>query len=131
MAGKIDVTANAKAEVTTNTSAESTGSKEITSDKGNTPKTVVFDEVDGGGNKTTIGKPVQATVHRVDDHKVQSQKAEVVNLKPLAGQQVGVNSEKVQLQQSETTVVTGNKADTVDKDKNQTDTTGQFFWFEI
>lgn len=126
MAGNIDVTAHAKAEVTTNTSAESTGSKEITSDKGNTPKTVVFDEVDGGGNKTIIGKPVQATVHRVDDHKVQSQKADVVNLKPLAGQQVGVNSEKVQLQQSETTVVTGNKADTVDKDKNQTDTTGQF-----
>ncbi|ECC8923482.1 pathogenicity island 1 effector protein SipA [Salmonella bongori] len=126
VAGKIDVTAHAKAEVTTNTSAESTDSKGITSDKGNTAKTVVFDEVDGGGNKTIIGKPVQATVHRVDDHKVQSQKADVVNLKPLAGQLTGVNSEKVQLQQSETTVVTGNKADTVDKDKNQTDTTGQF-----
>ncbi|ECG1193296.1 pathogenicity island 1 effector protein SipA [Salmonella bongori] len=126
VAGKIDVTANAKAEVTTNTSAESTGGKVITSDKENTTKTVAFDEVDGGGNKTIIGKPVQATVHRVDDHKVQSQKADVVNLKPLAGQLAGVKSEKVQLQQSETTVVTGNKADTIDKDKNQTDTTGQF-----
>ncbi|AID25706.1 SPI-1 type III secretion system effector SipA [Salmonella bongori] len=126
VAGKIDVTAHAKAEVTTNTSAESTGSKEITSDKENTTKTVVFDEVDGGGNKTIIGKPVQATVHRVDDHKVQSQKADVVNLKPLAGQLAGVNSEKVQLQQSETTVVTGNKANTIDNDNNQSDKAGQF-----
>ncbi|EBG2393967.1 SPI-1 type III secretion system effector SipA [Salmonella enterica subsp. enterica] len=126
VAGKFDVTAHAKAEVTTNTSAESTDGKVITSDKENTTKTVAFDEVDGGGNKTTIGKPVQATVHRVDDHKVQSQKAEVVNLKPLAGQQVGVNSEKVQLQQSETTVVTGNKANTIDNGNNQSDKAGPF-----
>ncbi|HCM1944408.1 TPA: SPI-1 type III secretion system effector SipA [Salmonella enterica subsp. salamae serovar 30:g,m,s:e,n,x] len=126
VAGKIDVTAHATAEVTSNTSSESTGGKIVTPEKGITGKTVVFDQVDGGGDKIIIGKPVQATVHGVDDNKEQSLAAEIVNVKPLASQLAGVENVKNNTLQSETAVITGNKAGTTDNDNSQTDKAGPF-----
>ncbi|EDV0261585.1 SPI-1 type III secretion system effector SipA [Salmonella enterica subsp. salamae] len=126
VAGKIDVTAHATAEVTSNTSSESTGGKIVTPEKGITGKTVVFDQVDGGGDKIIIGKPVQATVHDVDVNKEQSLTAEIVNVKPLASQLAGVENVKNNTLQSETAVITGNKAGTTDNDNSQTDKAGPF-----
>ncbi len=68
-----------------------------------------FDEVDGVTSKSIIGKPVQATVHGVDDNKQQRQTAEIVNVKPLASQLAGVENVKTDTLQSDTTVITGNK----------------------
>lgn len=126
VAGKIDVTAHATAEVTSNTSSESTGGKIVTPEKGITGKTVVFDQADGGGDKIIIGKPVQATVHDVDVNKEQSLTAEIVNVKPLASQLAGVENVKNNTLQSETAVITGNKAGTTDNDNSQTDKAGPF-----
>ncbi|MBR7426409.1 pathogenicity island 1 effector protein SipA, partial [Klebsiella quasipneumoniae] len=85
-----------------------------------------FDEVDGVTSKSIIGKPVQATVHGVDDNKQQSQTAEIVNVKPLASQLAGVENVKTDTLQSDTTVITGNKAGTTDNYNSQTDKTGPF-----
>lgn len=126
VAGKIDVTAHATAEVTSNTSSESIGGKIVTPEKGITSETVVFDQVDGGGDKIIIGKPVQATVHDVDVNKEQSLTAEIVNVKPLASQLAGVENVKNNTLQSETAVITGNKAGTTDNDNSQTDKAGPF-----
>ncbi|ECP9877965.1 SPI-1 type III secretion system effector SipA, partial [Salmonella enterica] len=126
IAGKIDVTAHATAEAVTNASSESKDGKVVTSEKGTTGETTSFDEVDGVTSKSIIGKPVQATVHGVDDNKQQSQTAEIVNVKPLASQLAGVENVKTDTLQSDTTVITGNKAGTTDNDNSQTDKTGPF-----
>lgn len=124
--GKIDVTAHATAEAVTNTSSESTDGKVVTSEKGTTGERGSFDEVDGVTSKSIIGKPVQATVHGVDDNKQQSQTAEIVNVKPLASQLAGVENVKIDTLQSDSTVITGNKAGTTDNDNSQTDKAGPF-----
>ncbi len=98
----------------------------VTSEKGTTGETPSFDEVDGVTSKNIIGKPVQATVHGVDDNKQQSQTAEIVNVKPLASQLAGVENVKIDTLQSDSTVITGNKAGTTDNDNSQTDKTGPF-----
>ncbi|EDF8717074.1 SPI-1 type III secretion system effector SipA [Salmonella enterica] len=126
IAGKIDVTAHATAEAVTNASSESKNGKVVTSEKGTTGETPSFDEVDGVTSKSIIGKPVQATVHGVDDNKQQSQTAEIVNVKPLASQLAGVENVKIDTLQSDSTVITGNKAGTTDNDNSQTDKTGPF-----
>lgn len=126
IAGKIDVTAHATAEAVTNASSESTDGKVVTSEKGTTGETTSFDEVDSVTSKVIIGKPVQATVHGVDGNKEQSQTAESVDVKPLASQLAGVENNKIDTLQSETTVITGNKAGTTDNDNSQTDKTGPF-----
>ncbi|EBD9548582.1 SPI-1 type III secretion system effector SipA [Salmonella enterica] len=126
IAGKIDVTAHATAEAVTNSSSESKNGKVVTSEKGTTGETPSFDEVDGVTSKSIIGKPVQATVHGVDDNKQQSQTAEIVNVKPLASQLAGVENVKIDTLQSDSTVITGNKAGTTDNDNSQTDKTGPF-----
>ncbi|EBJ8406454.1 SPI-1 type III secretion system effector SipA [Salmonella enterica subsp. enterica serovar Denver] len=126
IAGKIDVTAHATAEAVTNASSESKNGKVVTSEKGTTGETTSFDEVDGVTSKSIIGKPVQATVHGVDDNKQQSQTAEIVGVKPLASQLAGVENVKIDTLQSDTTVITGNKAGTTDNDNSQTDKTGPF-----
>ncbi len=126
IAGKIDVTAHATAEAVTNASSESKDGKVVTSEKGTTGETPSFDEVDGVTSKNIIGKPVQATVHGVDDNKQQSQTAEIVNVKPLASQLAGVENVKIDTLQSDSTVITGNKAGTTDNDNSQTDKTGPF-----
>ncbi|ECC9656440.1 pathogenicity island 1 effector protein SipA [Salmonella enterica subsp. enterica] len=126
IAGKIDITAHATAEAVTNASSESKNGKVVTSEKGTTGETPSFDEVDGVTSKNIIGKPVQATVHGVDDNKQQSQTAEIVNVKPLAGQLAGVENVKIDTLQSDSTVITGNKAGTTDNDNSQTDKTGPF-----
>ncbi len=119
--GKIDVTAHATAEVKTNTASESTSKKVVTSEKGTTGDKISFDEVDG-----VAGKPTQATVHIVGGNKQQSQTAEVVDVKPLASQLAGVEHGKVRILQSETSVITDNKAGTTDNDNSQADKAGQF-----
>ncbi|EFV1874012.1 SPI-1 type III secretion system effector SipA [Salmonella enterica] len=124
--GKIDVTAHATAEAVTNASSESTDGKVITSEKGTTGETASFDEVDSVTSKVIIGKPVQATVHGVDDNKEQSQTAEIVDVKPLASQLAGVENNKIDTLQPETSVITGTKAGTTDNDNNQADKAGQF-----
>ncbi|EAZ9179766.1 SPI-1 type III secretion system effector SipA [Salmonella enterica] len=124
--GKIDVTAHATAEAVTNASSESKDGKVVTSEKGTTGETTSFDEVDGVTSKSIIGKPVQATVHGVDDNKQQSQTAEIVNVKPLASQLAGVENVKIDTLQSDSTVITGNKAGTTDNDNSQTDKAGPF-----
>lgn len=126
IAGKIDVTAHATAEAVTNASSESKDGKMVTSEKGATVQTTSFDEVDGVTSKSIIGKPVQATVHGVDDNKQQSQTAEIVNVKPLASQLAGVENIKIDILQSDSTVITGNKAGTTDNDNSQTDKTDPF-----
>ncbi|EAO7516997.1 SPI-1 type III secretion system effector SipA [Salmonella enterica] len=126
IAGKIDITAHATAEAVTNASSESKDGKVVTSEKGTTGETTSFDEVDGVTSKSIIGKPVQATVHGVDDNKQQSQTAEIVNVKPLASQLAGVENVKIDTLQSDSTVITGNKAGTTDNDNSQTDKTGPF-----
>lgn len=126
IAGKIDVTAHATAEAVTNSSSESKDGKVVMSEKGTTGETTSFDEVDGVTSKSIIGKPVQATVHGVDDNKQQSQTAEIVNVKPLASQLAGVENVKIDTLQSETTVITDNKAGTTDNDNSQTDKAGPF-----
>ncbi|EAA8949951.1 type III secretion system effector SipA [Salmonella enterica] len=126
IAGKIDVTAHATAEAVTNASSESTDGKVITSEKGTTGETASFDEVDSVTSKVIIGKPVQATVHGVDDNKEQSQTAEIVDVKPLASQLAGVENNKIDTLQPETSVITGTKAGTTDNDNNQADKAGQF-----
>lgn len=126
IAGKIDVTAHATAEAVTNSSSESKDGKVVTSEKGTTGETTSFDEVDGVTSKSIIGKPVQATVHGVDDNKQQSQTAEIVNVKPLASQLAGVENVKIDTLQSDSTVITGNKAGTTDNDNSQTDKAGPF-----
>lgn len=126
IAGKIDITAHATAEAVTNASSESKDGKVVTSEKGTTGETPSFDEVDGVTSKSIIGKPVQATVHGVDDNKQQSQTAEIVNVKPLASQLAGVENVKIDTLQSDSTVITGNKAGTTDNDNSQTDKTGPF-----
>lgn len=126
IAGKIDITAHATAEAVTNSSSESKDGKVVTSEKGTTGETTSFDEVDGVTSKSIIGKPVQATVHGVDDNKQQSQTAEIVNVKPLASQLAGVENVKIDTLQSDSTVITGNKAGTTDNDNSQTDKTGPF-----
>ncbi|EFP6586863.1 SPI-1 type III secretion system effector SipA [Salmonella enterica] len=126
IAGKIDVTAHATAEAVTNSSSESKDGKVVTSEKGTTGETTSFDEVDGVTSKSIIGKPLQATVHGVDDNKQQSQTAEIVNVKPLASQLAGVENVKIDTLQSDSTVITGNKAGTTDNDNSQTDKTGPF-----
>lgn len=126
IAGKIDVTAHATAEAVTNTSSESTDGKVVTSEKGTMGETTSFDEVDGVTSKIIIGKPVQATVHGVDVNKEQSLTAESVDLKPLASQLAGVENVKIDTLQSETTVITDNKAGTTDNDNSQTDKAGPF-----
>ncbi|SUG31809.1 pathogenicity island 1 effector protein SipA [Salmonella enterica subsp. arizonae] len=108
--GKIDVTAHATAEAVTNTSAESSGGKVVTSEKGTTGETASFDEVDGGDNKVIIGKPMQATVHGVAGNKEQIQTADTVNVKTLASQLPDVEDVKIHTLQPETTVNTGNKS---------------------
>ncbi|WP_218453073.1 SPI-1 type III secretion system effector SipA [Salmonella enterica] len=124
--GKIDVTAHATAEAVTNVSSESTDGKVVTSEKGTMGETTSFDEVDGVTSKIIIGKPVQATVHGVDVNKEQSLTAESVDLKPLASQLAGVENVKIDTLQSETTVITDNKAGTTDNDNSQTDKAGPF-----
>lgn len=124
--GKIDVTAHATAEAVTNTSSESTDGKVVTSEKGTTGERGSFDEVDGVTSKVIIDKPIQATVHSVNGNKGQIQTAESVALKPLASQLAGVENVKINTLQSETTVITGNKAGTTDNDNSQTDKTGPF-----
>ncbi|HCM1916242.1 TPA: SPI-1 type III secretion system effector SipA [Salmonella enterica subsp. salamae serovar 28:r:e,n,z15] len=119
--GKIDVTAHATAEVKTNNASESTSKKVITSEKGTTGDKISFDEVDG-----VAGKPTQATVHIVDGNKLQSQTAEIVDMKPLASQLAGVEHDKVRILQSETSIITDNKAGTTDNDNSQADKAGQF-----
>ncbi|EEN7280992.1 SPI-1 type III secretion system effector SipA [Salmonella enterica subsp. salamae] len=126
IAGKIDVTAHATAEAVTNSSSESKDGKVVTSEKGTTGETTSFDEVDGVTSKSIIGKPVQVTVHGVDDNKQQSQTAEIVNVKPLASQLAGVENVKIDTLQSDSTVITGNKAGTTDNDNSQTDKAGPF-----
>lgn len=126
IAGKIDVTDHATAEVVTNASAESNDAKVVTSEKGTTGKTVAFDEVDGVTSKVIIGKPVQATVHGVDDNKEQSQTATVVDVKTPASQLSGVEREKIDTLQSETSVITNNQAGTIANDNSQADNAGQF-----
>lgn len=125
VAGKIDVMAHATAEVTSNASWESTGGKIVTPEKGITSETVVFDQVDGGGDKIIIGKPVQATVHGVDSNKDHSQMADIVDVKPLASQLAGVGNNKIHTLQSETTTITGNKTDITDNNPPP-DRTGPF-----
>lgn len=124
--GKIDVTAHATAEVKTNTASENTSKKVVTSEKGTTGDTTPFDEVDGLTSKIITGKPVQATVHIVDGNKQQSQTAEIVDVKPLASQLAGVEHGKVRILQSETSVITDNKAGTADNDNGLTKNTGPF-----
>lgn len=124
--GKIDVTAHATAEAVTNTSSESTDGKVVTSEKGTTGERGSFDEVDGVTSKVIIDKPVQATVHSVNGNKEQSLTAESVDLKPLASQLAGVENVKIDTLQSETTVITDNKAGTTDNDNSQTDKAGPF-----
>ncbi|EDS6647930.1 SPI-1 type III secretion system effector SipA [Salmonella enterica subsp. arizonae] len=124
--GKIDVTAHATAEAVTNASAESSGGKVVTSEKGTTGETASFDEVDGGDNKVIIGKPMQATVHGVAGNKEQIQTADTVNVKTLASQLPDVEDVKIHTLQPETTVNTGNKAGTTDNDNSQADKAGQF-----
>lgn len=124
--GKIDVTAHATAEAVTNASSESTDGKVVTSEKGTMGETTSFDEVDGVTSKIIIGKPVQATVHGVDVNKEQSLTAESVDLKPLASQLAGVENVKIDTLQSETTVITDNKAGTTDNDNSQIDKAGPF-----
>ncbi|ECO5910732.1 SPI-1 type III secretion system effector SipA [Salmonella enterica] len=124
--GKIDVTAHATAEAVTNASAESSGGKVVTSEKGTTGETASFDEVDGGDNKVIIGKPMQATVHGVTGNKEQIQTADTVNVKTLASQLPDVEDVKIHTLQPETTVNTGNKAGTTDNDNSQADKAGQF-----
>ncbi|EJN8064136.1 TPA: SPI-1 type III secretion system effector SipA [Salmonella enterica subsp. diarizonae serovar 48:k:-] len=119
--GKIDVTAHATAEVKTNNASESTSKKVITSEKGTTGDKISFDEVDG-----VAGKPTQATVHIVDGNKLQSQTAEIVDMKPLASQLAGIEHDKVRILQSETSVITDNKAGTADNDNSPADKAGQF-----
>ncbi|EHE1281446.1 SPI-1 type III secretion system effector SipA [Salmonella enterica] len=119
--GKIDVTAHATAEVKTNNASESTSKKVITSEKGTTGDKISFDEVDG-----VAGKPTQATVHIVDGNKLQSQTAEIVDMKPLASQLAGIEHDKVRILQSETLVITDNKAGTADNDNSPADKAGQF-----
>ncbi|EDR7340746.1 TPA_asm: SPI-1 type III secretion system effector SipA [Salmonella enterica subsp. salamae] len=126
IAGKIDVTAHATAEAVTNTSSESTDGKVVTSEKGTTGERGSFDEVDGVTSKVIIDKPVQATVHSVNGNKEQSLTAESVDLKPLASQLAGVENVKIDTLQSETTVITDNKAGTTDNDNSQTDKAGPF-----
>lgn len=65
-------------------------------------------------------------MHGVDDNKQQSQTAEIVNVKPLASQLAGVENVKIDTLQSDSTVITGNKAGTTDNDNSQTDKTGPF-----
>ncbi|EME8538164.1 SPI-1 type III secretion system effector SipA [Salmonella enterica] len=124
--GKIDVTAHATAEAVTNASSESTDGKVVTSEKGTMGETTSFDEVDGVTSKIIIGKPVQATVHGVDVNKEQSLTAESMDLKPLASQLAGVENVKIDTLQSETTVITDNKAGTTDNDNSQIDKAGPF-----
>ncbi|ECG8607826.1 SPI-1 type III secretion system effector SipA [Salmonella enterica subsp. salamae] len=124
--GKIDVTAHATSEATTNASSENTGGKVFTLEKGTTSETGSFDEVDGVTSKVISGKPVQATVHSVNGNKEQIQTAEIVDLKPLTSQLAGVGSVKIDTLQSETTALTGNKAGTTDNNNSQTDKTGPF-----
>lgn len=124
--GKIDVTAHATAEAVTNASSESTDGKVVTSEKGTMCETTSFDEVDGVTSKVIIDKPVQATVHSVNGNKGQIQTAESVDLKPLASQLAGVENVKNNTLQSETAVITGNKAGTTDNDNSQTDKAGPF-----
>ncbi|EAN0852984.1 SPI-1 type III secretion system effector SipA [Salmonella enterica] len=124
--GKIDVTAHATAEAVTNASAESSGGKVVTSEKGTTGETASFDEVDGGDNKVIIGKPMQATVHGVAGNKEQIQTADTVNVKTLASQLPDVEDVKIHTLQPETTVNTGNKAGSTDNDNSQADKAGQF-----
>ncbi|ECE5741584.1 type III secretion system effector SipA [Salmonella enterica subsp. salamae] len=126
IAGKIDVTAHATAEAVTNASSESKDGKVVTSEEGTTGETTPFDKVDGVTSKIIIGKPVQATVHDVDVNKEQSLTAEIVNVKPLASQLAGVENVKNNTLQSETAVITGNKAGTTDNDNSQTDKAGPF-----
>lgn len=126
IAGKIDVTAHATAEAVTNASSESKDGKVVTSEEGTTGETTPFDKVDGVTSKIIIGKPVQATVHGVDVNKEQSLAAEIVNVKPLASQLAGVENVKNNTLQSETAVITGNKAGTTDNDNSQTDKAGPF-----
>lgn len=125
VAGKIDVMAHATAEVTSNASSESIGGKIVTPEKGITSETVVFDQVDGGGDKIIIGKPVQATLHGVDSNKDHSQMADIVDVKPLASQLAGVGNNKIHTLQSETTTITGNKTDITDNNPPP-DRTGPF-----
>ncbi|EDT2641729.1 SPI-1 type III secretion system effector SipA [Salmonella enterica] len=126
IAGKIDVTAHATAEAVTNASSESKDGKVVTSEEGTTGETTPFDKVDGVTSKIIIGKPAQATVHGVDDNKEQSLTAEIVNVTPLASQLAGVENVKINTLQSETAVITGNKAGTTDNDNSQTDKAGPF-----
>ncbi|HAU3145532.1 TPA: SPI-1 type III secretion system effector SipA [Salmonella enterica subsp. salamae] len=126
IAGKIDVTAHATAEAVTNASSESKDGKVVTSEEGTTGETIPFDTVDGVTSKIIIGKPAQATVHGVDVNKEQSLTAEIVNVKPLASQLAGVENVKNNTLQSETAVITGNKAGTTDNDNSQTDKAGPF-----
>lgn len=126
IAGKIDVTAHATAEAVTNASSESKDGKVVTSEEGTTGETTPFDKVDGVTSKIIIGKPVQATVHDVDVNKEQSLTAQIVNVKPLASQLAGVENVKNNTLQSETAVITGNKAGTTDNDNSQTDKAGPF-----
>lgn len=126
IAGKIDVTAHATAEAVTNASSESKDGKVVTSEEGTTGETTPFDTVDGVTSKIIIGKPAQATVHGVDVNKEQSLTAEIVNVKPLASQLAGVENVKNNTLQSETAVITGNKAGTTDNDNSQTDKAGPF-----
>ncbi|EEJ9246643.1 SPI-1 type III secretion system effector SipA [Salmonella enterica subsp. enterica serovar Muenchen] len=126
IAGKIDVTAHATAEAVTNASSESKDGKVVTSEEGTTGEPTPFDTVDGVTSKIIIGKPAQATVHGVDDNKEQSLTAESVDVKPIASQLAGVENVKINTLQSETTVITGNKAGTTDNDNSQTDKTGPF-----
>ncbi len=125
--GKIDVTAHATAEATTNASSDNSGGKVVTLEKGTTSETGSFDEVDGVTHKVIIAKPAQTTVHSVDVNKEQSQiAADIVNVKPLASQLADVENVKIDTLQSEATVITGNKAGTTGNDNSQTDKTGPF-----
>ncbi|HCL5268937.1 TPA: pathogenicity island 1 effector protein SipA [Salmonella enterica] len=126
LTGKIDVTAHATADAVTNTSSESTDGKVVTSEKGATGEKGAFDEVDGVTRKVIIGNPVQATVHSVKGNKEQIQMAESVDLKPLTSQLADVVLNKINTLQEETSVITGNKADTADNDNRQTDGAGEY-----
>lgn len=123
---KIGVMAHTTTKAVTNASAESIDGKVVTSEKGTTGKTVVFDEIDGITSKVIIDKSVKATVYGVDSNKEQSQMAKVVDMKLLASHLAGVNHEKINTSQSETSVIKGNQAGTIANDNSQTDETGRF-----
>lgn len=83
----------------------------------------------GESHHSTNSSNVSHSHSRVDSttHQTETgQTAEIVNVKPLASQLAGVENVKIDTLQSDSTVITGNKAGTTDNDNSQTDKTGPF-----